>query len=100
MRRSDAVRDDIQFPPGLTEAERAQRFESMKRKAASAGRLIQRLAPGETLHTRGDTAPDGFRNLNVDYRFKADGTYEMYIVLDIFSKSEKTSNHVLVEMLP
>ena len=99
-RRSDTVREEIALPPGLSEAQRADKYESMRRSAKSEARLIQRLAPGETLHTLGDKAPRGFRTLNVDNRFSFDGTYELRLALDAFLKSETSSNLVKIDIVP
>lgn len=99
-KRSDTVRGEIRLPPGLTEAQRAGKVVSMKRNAQAAVTLLQRLAPGETLHTRGDTPVDEFRTLNIDSWFNLDGTYELSLVYSAFSKYEKSSNHVRLEVVP
>jgi hypothetical protein len=99
VKQSDSVRE-IQLPSGLTDGERAKMIASMKRKSASASTLIQTLAPGETLHTRGDEGTDGFRTLNTTYRFRALGTYELHVAFDELVKTERDSNHVRIEITP
>lgn len=91
---------EIHLPAGLTEAEKAAMVESMKRDKRSTTTLFQRLAPGETLHTRGDTAPNGFRTFDIGSWLNSDGDYELYMVLDAFSKSERKSNRVHLKVVP
>jgi hypothetical protein len=98
--KPDTVREEIKISPELTEAEHATKIASLKHIGESAGRLMQRIAPGETLHTCGDITPRGHRNLNSTYRFDTVGTYELFVVLDSFSKNERTSNHARFEIVP
>lgn len=100
VKTSDTVRDEINFPPGLTDAERAARLMAVKRKRKSEVTLLQRLAPGEKVHTLGDASGDGFRTLNIDSRFSRDGIYELALVYDAYTKNEKTSNPVFLEVVP
>lgn len=97
---SDVVMDEVKLPPGLSEAGKAAAFTKMRRERQASVTLLQKLEPGETLHTVGDENGDEFRTLNIDPQFAAGAEYELYFVYRAFSKYEKSSNRVKLKILP
>lgn len=100
LSRSDVVMDEVQFPSGLKEEEKAAYITNMRREKNAAATMLQKLEPGEILHTVGDAPGDRFRTLNVDTKFDENGTYELFIVFQAFSKYENKSNHVKLTIVP
>jgi hypothetical protein len=92
--------DDIRFPPGASESQKKEQFDSLRRKASAASRLVVTLAPGESLRTRGDGAGDGFRMLLTREKIGAPGAYELHAELDGLSKPGVPSNTVRFTLVP
>ncbi len=97
---TDVMMEEIKFPPGLSEADKASRVKQMQREKSAAGTVMQRLSPGETLHTLGDAPGDKFRTLPLESYFTAVGTRELTMVFRAFSKHEVKSNGVMLTIEP
>ncbi len=97
---TDILLNEIEFPPGLSEEDKAARVKKMGREKSASGTVLQRLAPGETLHTLGDAPGDNLRTLPLESYFTTVGAREFTMVFRAFSKYEVKSNSVMLTIEP
>jgi hypothetical protein len=76
------ILDEIKFPQGWTEDQKANwiRVKGARDRADAA--LIVHIRPGETLRTRGDAPGDPFCTLRTESDLSATGTYKIRVKFD------------------
>jgi len=93
-RTSSLGGDEIEFPSGTSESQKAKKMILMQRDANAASTLFVTLAPGESLRTRGDDPKSTFRRLITRDKFASLGEYELRAELDGLLRPGLSSNTV------
>lgn len=99
-RTSSLGGDEIEFPSGTSESQKARKMILMQRDANAASMLFVTLAPGESLKSRGDGSKGGFRRLLTRDKIKVPGTYELHAEFDGLFKPGLRSNSVRFTIAP
>ncbi len=76
--------EEIKFPPGMTDADKAKWAEKINNQSGGSSHLNITLAPGETLRSYGDgySPRVPFLTLTSAFKFDTPGTYKLQVEFD------------------